>query len=134
MFYPLTRKIPKARRAARAALFALMAAFLFLAGLAYADHASPKMVPVNQESRIPIRNEESSPSLFPTKPVNIEAGLERFVKKPVRFFPGDESDWAIPTAVDGIQIAGVSSALVQTDRQQQVPYSIPQLPTLFTSK
>ena len=123
------------RTAARIAVLSLFAAFLFLAGLAYADLMSPDTAPAGQDSHIPIRNEESVPDPFAKKPVNLVPDPANFAKKPVRFFPGPDSDQAVPANAAPVQIAALSTDLVQTDSGLQSGlYTDPSLLSLLSGK
>lgn len=136
MFHSSSSQIHKtlARTAARIAVFSFLAAFLFLAGLAYANLDGQRSVPAGQESVVPIRAETQMPSGVPTKPMKATTDTLRVPVKPVRYFPAVDGDQAIPTLSEPVQIAGISAYLVPTDSQQQGAYAIPQMPSLLSGK
>jgi hypothetical protein len=126
------------RTAARIAVLSLLAAFLFLGGLAYANLDSGRAIPTGQESTIPIGVETQMPSLFPTKPVSADLDAletQRTPTKPVRYVPAEEGARAIPMTVDALQIASIATHLAPTD-SQFVPtaYGVPTIPYFVDAK
>ena len=116
----------------------MLAAFLFLGGLAYANLESSKAIPTGQEGTIPIGAETQMPSLFPTKPVSADVdALDtlRIPTKPVRYVPAEADARAIPTSIEPYQVASIATHLMPTETQlYQGAYAIPYIPYVLDGK
>jgi hypothetical protein len=127
MLNPLFNQLARLRRAPRIALFFCLAAFLFLAGAAYADLSGTKTIPTGQDSVLPIRDEESAPNLSPVIPIKTDESDARFQPIPIRHFPAVEGDQAMPA--ESARLASIATHLLPTNAQQQFTGS--QVPALL---